>query len=110
MYKLGAAIVAALVGLFALTLVFGSWYTVDQGDRGVILRTGAVVGTADPGLGFKLPWMDRVVDMSVQEQKRTYEKLEAYSKDQQAATLRVSVNYRIPPDRAAEVYAEYGGE
>lgn len=36
--------------------------------------------------------------------------MEAYSRDQQPATMNLSVNYRIPPDRVEEVYATYGGE
>lgn len=48
-------VVAALVALIVLVVAGGSFYTIDQGQRGVILRTGKVVDTADPGLGFKLP-------------------------------------------------------
>jgi len=44
--------VAGVVGLVALTVLGGSWYTVGEGYRGVQLRNGAVVGTAEPGLGF----------------------------------------------------------
>ena len=46
------AVVAVLV---ILMIAAGSWYTVDQTERGVRLRYGAVIGTAQPGLGFKLP-------------------------------------------------------
>ena len=60
--------IAALVGIVALTVVGGSWYTVGEGYRGVALRNGAVVGTSEPGLGFKMPIIDSVVDISVQSQ------------------------------------------
>jgi hypothetical protein len=56
--------VAVVVGLAALTVIGGSWYTVGEGYRGVQLRNGAVVGTAEPGLGFKMPVIDSVVDIS----------------------------------------------
>lgn len=63
-------ILAAIFGFFAfiitLTVVFGSWYTIDQGERGVLLRNGALVGTAQPGLGFNTPWIEEVVKVSVQ--------------------------------------------
>lgn len=100
----------ALGALFGVTVVFGSWYTVDQGERGVVLRNGAVIGTAEPGLGFKLPWVDSVVKIDVQAKARPYESVPAYSKDQQTAILQLSVNYRLPSDRVTEVYAVYGGE
>ncbi len=105
-----AGAIAGLVGIFLLSIFFGSWYTIDQGERGVILRNGAVVGTAEPGLGFKIPFIDRVVDISVQSRAKVYEAVETYSRDQQLATLSISVNYRLPPDQVEEIYAQYGGE
>ena len=101
--------VAAVVGLVALTVLGGSWYTVGEGYRGVQLRNGAVVGTAEPGLGFKMPVIDSVVDISVQSQARTYENVQTYSKDQQTASLMISVNYRLPADQVENIYGEYGG-
>lgn len=101
---------SGLAALVALSILFGSWFTIDQGERGVILRYGAVAGTADPGLGFKLPLIDSVVRISVQSKAIVYEKMEAYSRDQQPADIRLSVNYRIPADRVETVYANYGGE
>lgn len=101
---------AAVAGLVALTVLGGSWYTVDSGERGVLLRNGAVTGTADPGLGFKMPLIDSVRRISVQSQARTYENMLAYSKDQQTAGLTLSVNYRLPADQVETIYTNYGGE
>ena len=101
--------IAGVVGLAALTVLGGSWYTVGEGYRGVQLRNGAVVGTAEPGLGFKMPVIDSVVDISVQSQARAYENVQNYSKDQQTASLMISVNYRLPADQVETIYAEYGG-
>ena len=42
------------VVLVAATIVFGSFYTIDQGDRGVILCNGAICGEADAGLHWHL--------------------------------------------------------
>ena len=106
--RIVSSLVAAAVALFALTIFLGSWYTVDQGERGVILRNGALVGIAQPGLGFKMPLIDTVRDFSVQTHVEKYEKLHAYSFDQQPAEVKLSVNYRLQPDKVAEVYATYG--
>ncbi|MGN7960964.1 SPFH domain-containing protein [Brucella sp. 22210] len=102
--------VAGFVGLVLLSFVLGSWYTIDEGERGVILRYGAVAGVAQPGLGFKIPMIGSIVRVSVQSKAAIYNQMEAYSRDQQPATMNLSVNYRIPPDRVEEVYANYGGE
>jgi regulator of protease activity HflC (stomatin/prohibitin superfamily) len=101
---------AVVVGLIALTVVGGSFYTVDQGERGVILRNGAVVGTAEPGLGFKLPIVDSIREINVQTQARVYEKVMVYSRDQQNANLQVSVNYRLASDKVEQIYSEFGGQ
>jgi len=103
-------VVAVLVGLIMLVVVGGSFYTVDQGERGVILRNGAVVGTAEPGLGFKMPIVDSIREINVQTQARVYEKVMVYSRDQQNANLQVSVNYRLATDQVEKIYSEFGGQ
>ena len=102
--------IAAVAGLVALTVIGGSFYTIDSGDRGVLLRNGAVVGTAEPGLGFKLPIIDGVKEISIRSNARRYEGVAVYSKDQQTAELVISINYRLPADQVEQIYSEYGGE
>jgi regulator of protease activity HflC (stomatin/prohibitin superfamily) len=94
------------LGLLALIVVLGTYYTVDQGERGVVLRYGAITGEAEPGLHFKLPIIDDVKYISVQNQTQRYEKMQAYSRDQQPADLVVSVTFRVTDPRG--VYAGYG--
>lgn len=99
---------AALIGagLVALIVLLGTYYTVDQGERGVILRNGATTGEAGPGLHFKLPIIDQIVLISVQNQTQRYEKMQAYSRDQQPADLTVSVTFRVTDPLT--VYSGYG--
>lgn len=100
--SLGAFLVVGAVGFW------GSWYTVDQGERAVILRNGAVIGDAEPGLNFKIPLIDRAVFISMQSQKVEFEKLPSYSNDQQPADIRLSVNFHVSPAQVQELYAQYG--
>ncbi len=44
------AIKHAVIAAVILSLVFGSFGTVNAGERGVKTRLGAVVGTVEPGL------------------------------------------------------------
>ena len=101
-------ILAAIFAIVAITALSGSVYKVDQGERGVLLRNGAIVGTAEPGLGFKTPFIDTIVEIDVRSQAVVYENVLAYSRDQQTASLTVSVNYSIPVDQVEAVYSEYG--
>jgi len=99
-----------IVALFVMSVIFGAWYTVDEGERGVVLRTGKIIDTAEPGLHFKLPFFDSVVKLSTQSRKVVYTKMGAYSSDQQPAFLEISVNYRLNPGSVQEVYASFGSE
>src|SRR3981189_1240341 len=100
---------AAIAGLVVLIAILGSWYTVDQTERGVRLRYGAVVGTAQPGLGFKVPLIDGVEKISVKTSPYTWDKMNSYSFDQQPADLKISVTLRAAPEKVGELYAKFGG-
>ena len=54
-FRLGTGLLGALIVVY---LVFSSWYIVDQGERAVVLRLGAIVGEAGPGAAFQSS-MDR---------------------------------------------------
>jgi regulator of protease activity HflC (stomatin/prohibitin superfamily) len=103
--------VAAVVIL--VVLVLSTYFTIDQGERGVILHNGAIAGEAEPGLHFKLPVITTIEKISVQIQKAAFEKtemgdtrLQAYSRDQQPATIAMAVNYHVTD--ASAVYAQFG--
>lgn len=99
--------IAAVLALIVL-VVFLSYYTVPEGYRGVIIRTGAVAGVAQPGLGFKIPFLDNVVDMSVQTQRADFQDVSSYSRDIQLSMSQVTVNYRLQTDAVQRVYSEVG--
>jgi regulator of protease activity HflC (stomatin/prohibitin superfamily) len=101
-------IFTSLFLLIGIGIFFGTWYTVDSKERGVVLRNGRIIKIAEPGLHFKIPIMDSVNKISIQHQALVFDKLSAYSKDQQPAELRVSISYHVPPDQVANVYTEYG--
>lgn len=109
--SIGRSVLIGIVVIVALVAAANSMvYTIDQGERGVILRNGAVVGTAEPGLGFKLPFLDSVVRISVQSRSLIYTDIHTYSRDQQPAVVKMSINYRLPPDQVEKIYAEFGSE
>lgn len=109
MISIGSSRLGLIVGGLAVaSVVLGSFYTVDEKERGVVLRNGAFVGTAEPGLAFKLPIFEKVKFISVQNNTTRYEQLQAYSKDQQAAGLNVSVSWHVEPGQVADIYRSYG--
>lgn len=101
------SIAGGLLALLLLIVLMGSWYTVNETERGVLLRNGALVGVVEPGLSFKIPLIETVKFISVQSNATTYQGLQAYSKDQQTATLNVSVSWHVVPAEVGKVYMQY---
>ena len=61
----------AIVALLILAGVgFSTLYQVQPEEVGVVLRFGRYIGTTDPGLRAKLPFVDQVVKVPVQRQLR----------------------------------------
>lgn len=106
--KIVGGVVAAVLLVLALFGLLGSWFLVDQGERGIVLRNGAFIRVAEPGLGFKAPIVDAVVDLSVRTEKHVYDKLMSYSRDIQTADIRVAVNYRLDVSAVRQIYENYG--
>lgn len=99
----------ATLGL--VLLAFGamqSFFTINAGERGIVLRFGALHRVAEPGLGFLIPGVDQVVRISTQTQSAFYTNIDTYSQDQQSASIDVSVIYHVPPEDVAALYREYG--
>src|SRR5262245_47226932 len=101
---------AALLALIILLFIMGSWYTVDQTQRGVLLRNGAFIEVVQPGLHFKWPVIDNVVRIDMQTHTYSWTKVNSYSADQQPADLKVSITIRTSPDKVPEVYSRFAGD
>ena len=107
LFKVGGLVaVVALV----LSLFLGTWFTVDQGERVVVLTNGAVTSVKDAGIYFKAPFFQSTETFSVRTEKSRYEGVETYSKDIQTAHTTVTVNHRLDPTKVAEVYSTLGAD
>src|SRR5882762_3965359 len=104
------AVGAAIAALIILMIVTGSWYTVDQTQRGALLRNGALVEVVQPGLHFKLPLIDNVVKIDMQTHTYSWAKVNSYSADQQPADLKISITVRTSPDKVPEIYSRFAGD
>jgi len=91
-------------------LVIPSFGTIGAGERGVVLRFGAVTGrTIEPGAYFITPFINNVVTMDVQNHAYVVG-ASAASKDLQVVTTKVTVNYETVPDQVGYVYEHYRRE
>ena len=101
---LGKKIAVIGVLIACLILVTGSTGMVGAGQRGVLLRFGAVTEEIkDEGLYFKIPFAEDVVLMSTQLQKYTAP-AGSSSKDLQLVTTEVTLNYQLNAGGVGEIY------
>ena len=100
--------ISAIVVLILLMTTGGSMYTVDQGERGVVLHYGEVSKVADPGLHFKWPYIDRVVRIPTRTTTGTMKDIFAYSSDQQPAQIALSVTFAVADDGVEALYTQFG--
>lgn len=100
-------IVLGVVALVVIVALFGSFGTVSAGNVGVKTRFGKVVGTVQPGLYFKTPFVESVTQMDVQTQKDQTDATAA-SNDLQNTTATVAVNYHVEPQDAQTIFSNLG--
>ncbi len=100
----GAAIVIVLL------IIGGAFVQIGPGQRGVLMTFGAVhEGVLDPGLHFKLPFVQSVARMDVQVQNSQAVETAA-SLDLQDVSSTVATNWHILPGDAEWVYQHIGNE
>lgn len=95
--------IGLLIGVFAF---FGSFGTVDTGNRGVVLHLQNPTGEIkEQGFYWKTPFVEDVIEMPVQILKEEAEATAA-SRDLQDVTTKVALNYHLDPSRVGQIYQE----
>jgi membrane protease subunit HflK len=59
-------ILLVILAVIAFQILYSSFYTIEPGQRGVLLRFGQYSKIAPPGLNFKLPLIDDLVKVDVE--------------------------------------------
>ncbi|MDD5256911.1 MAG: prohibitin family protein [Methanothrix soehngenii] len=99
-----------LLVIFGIVIVvfFGPVYTIDATERGVLLTWGEVSDNPiDPGIHYRIPFMQKVERFNVKTQKYEAEGTAA-SKDLQTVNTKVAVIYHLNPESVPKIYAELG--
>lgn len=103
--KYGTGIIFAII---AISIVFSSVYTVEEGHVGIVKRFGEAKYQENPGLHFKLPFIDSVEPIEVRTRKNA-EKMASSTKEQMPVTIEVSVNWTVDKEAALDLFRKYGG-
>lgn len=103
------SVMKGLSVIFIIIILFGSFYIISAGERGILLTFGkADVLAKTEGLHFKFPLVQKIIKMDVKTQKYVVEKASAASSDLQTVTTDVAVNFYITPDTVPNLYTKVG--
>ena len=106
----GKIVTQVVIGLIVFVIIFSSSSVVGAGERGVKVRLGVVKGIIEPGLAFKLPFIESIIKMDVRTQAVLYEREEplmSASKDLQDVQIATVVNYHLDPTSVKDIYSQY---
>src|SRR5579864_8636496 len=90
--------------IFVLSVVLGSFFTVQTAEAAVVTRFGKFLRVADAGLNWKRPWVDtvaRTVSLRVSQITLT---METKTKDNVFVTIPISVQNRVRPDKIFDAF------
>ena len=94
--------------LLALVLILNTVYTVKEGHVGIKKRFSEAVAQVNPGLHFKVPFIESVEAIEIRTRKNV-EKMLSSTSEQMPVTVEVSVNWTVDKTAALELFRKYGG-
>ena len=118
-------IIAGIVGFFVLIAVLSSYTPIEYGEVGMVTRFGGITNRIlQPGLNWKLPFVERVVMYRTQELVYTTAEegdttgvgmysdfpTDTTTADGQQITVKYSVRFRIDREKIAQIANELGDE
>jgi regulator of protease activity HflC (stomatin/prohibitin superfamily) len=106
--RINVPVKTIVIVAFALVLLLGSVYTVNEGHIGIVKRFSEAKEQVNPGLHFKVPFIDSVEEIEVRTRKNE-EKMASSTKEQMPVTISVSVNWTVDKSAALELFKQYGG-
>jgi regulator of protease activity HflC (stomatin/prohibitin superfamily) len=94
----------AVLAVFLLYVLFGSFFTVNTAEVAVITRFGRFLRIAQPGLNWKSPFFDTLagtVSLRVNQLPLT---METKTKDNVFVTIPISVQNRVRPEKVYDAF------
>ena len=94
----------AIGGLVFLTLILGSFFTVNTAQVAIITRFGKFLRIAEPGLNWKAPYFDSVAGIVSLRVNQINLTMETKTKDNVFVTIPISVQNRVRPEKAYDAF------
>jgi len=94
----------AFLGLVLLSLILGSFFTVNTAQVAIITRFGKFLRVADAGLNWKAPYVDTVAGLVSLRVNQINLTMETKTKDNVFVTIPVSVQNRVRPEKVYDAF------
>lgn len=85
------ALLVVLLGFF----IFSGFYTVREAERGVVLRFGKFYEVVDAGLQWKIPGIDQVTTVDIEQVRSIQSSGAMLTEDENVVIVEMDVQYRI---------------
>ncbi len=97
-------VLLAVIAIIALSLILGSFFTVNTAQVAVITRFGKFLRVADAGLNWKMPYFDKVAGMVSLRVNQITLTMETKTKDNVFVTIPISVQNRVRPEKVFDAF------
>jgi len=97
-------ILLALAAIVALSLILGSFFTVNTAQVAVIARFGKFLRIAEAGLNWKVPYIDAVAGLMSLRVNQITLTMETKTKDNVFVTIPISVQNRVRPEKVFDAF------
>jgi len=93
-----------IVAIILLTLILGSFFTVSTAQVAVVTRFGKFLRVAEPGLNWKMPYIDTVSGMVSLRVNQINLTMETKTRDNVFVTIPISVQNRVRPEKVFDAF------
>lgn len=97
-------VLLAVFVFFVLSLILGSFFTVRTAEVAIITRFGKFLRVADPGLNWKVPYIDAVAGLVSLRVNQITLTMETKTKDNVFVTIPISVQNRVRPEKVYDAF------
>jgi regulator of protease activity HflC (stomatin/prohibitin superfamily) len=87
-----------LIAIFVLSIVMGSFFTVETAQVAIVQRLGKFARVAGPGLNWKTPYLEMVVRRLSMKVQQFDVQVETKTQDNVFVQIPVSIQYKIIPE------------
>ncbi len=97
-------ILLAVLAIIVLSLILGSFFTVNTSQVAVLTRFGKFLRVAEAGLNWKAPYLDSVAGLVSLRVNQITLTMETKTKDNVFVTIPISVQNRVRPERVYDAF------